>query len=88
MRDDGFSIQWYGYTDWIEAPQRSKSGNQVGYKFILGGYVYLFTVSKQRPPLAAQLCSVKSSGEIIILIADAKKTIRAKAIKLRKLGRI
>ena len=76
-----------GYTDWIEMPRRSKRG-QVNYQFIIGGYMYLFTVSKQRSRPSAQCCSVKSSGEMMILVADAKKIIRSKAETLRRLGRL
>jgi len=76
-----------GYADWIEAPKRSKDG-QVNYQFIIGGYMYLFTVSKQKSRPSAQCCSVKSSGEIIILVVDAKKLIRSKAATLHRLGRL
>jgi hypothetical protein len=76
-----------GYADWIEAPKRSKNG-QVNYQFIVGGYMYLFTVSKQKSRPSAQCCSVKSSGEMIILVADAKKIIHSKAAVLHRLGRL
>jgi hypothetical protein len=76
-----------GYTDWIEAPKRSKNG-QVNYQFIIGGYMYLFTVSKQKSRLSAQCCSVKSSGEMIILVVDARKIIRSKTEVLHRLGRL
>lgn len=51
-----------GCEDWIEEPKRSKDDHQVGYRFIIGGYMYLFTVSKQKPRPGAQLCCVKPSG--------------------------
>jgi hypothetical protein len=74
--------------DWVENAKRLDDGNQVGYLFIIGGYMYSFTVSKQMPPDAAQLCSVKASGEIIILIADGTEILRSKATTLQRLGRI
>lgn len=77
-----------GCEDLIKTPMRSRDGHQVGYQFIIGGYMYLFTVSKQKPPPYAQLCSVKSSGEIIVVVADATRILRSHAATLHKLGRI
>ena len=73
---------------WVENPKRSKEGGQVSYQLIVGGYLYLFTVSKQMPPAEAQLCSVKPSGVMIVLVADATEILRSKAATLRKLKRI
>lgn len=77
-----------GCKDWIETPKRSKDGHQVSYQFIIGGYMFLFTVSKQRPSSAAQLCCVKPSGEIILVVADATSILRSHGVVLRRLGRI
>jgi hypothetical protein len=77
-----------GCEGWIETPRRSKEGHQATYQFIIGGYMFLFTVSKQRPSQAAQLCYVKHSGEIIIVVADSTKILRSHGIVLRRLGRI
>jgi hypothetical protein len=73
-----------GCEDWIEAPKRSREGHQVGYQFIVGGHMYLFTVSKQKPRGSAQFCSVKSSGEIFVVVADATKILRSRAAVLHK----
>lgn len=77
-----------GCEDWIETPKRSKDGHQVGYRFIVGGYIYLFTVSKQKPRPSTQSCSLKSTGEIITVVADATKILRSHATSLHRLGRI
>jgi hypothetical protein len=77
-----------GCEGWIETPKRSKDGHQVGYRFIIGGYFYLFTVSKQMPRPSARLCSVKPNGEIIVVVGDATRMLRSKATTLHKLGRI
>jgi len=77
-----------GCEDWIETPRRSKDGHQVGYQFIIGGYMYLFTVSKSEPRPSAQLCSVKSTGEVILIVADATRILRSRVVALHKLGRI
>ncbi len=77
-----------GCEGWIETPKRSKDGHQTSYQFVIGGYMFLFTVSKQRPSQAAQLCCVKPSGEMIIVAADATRILRSHGIVLRRLGRI
>ncbi len=77
-----------GCEDWVEETMRSKDSHQVSYRFIVGGYMYLFTVSKQKPRPGPQLCCVKPSGEMFILVADATKILRSRASALHKLGRI
>ena len=73
---------------WFEQPTKSKREGQPNYRFILGGYVYLFTVSKQKPRVSAQECCVKPNGEIVILIEDETKILRGWANALRKAGRL
>lgn len=78
-----------GCENWmIDPPTKTKDRHQCGYQFIMGGYRYLFTVSKQKPRPGVQLSCVKPSGEIIILIEDAKTILRSRAAALRKIGQI
>jgi hypothetical protein len=50
--------------------------------------MYLFTVSKQKSRPGPLLSCVKPSGEMIIMVADAKRILRSRANALHKLGRI
>ena len=77
-----------GCEDWIDQPRRTTDGHQCGYQFIIGGYLYLFTVSKQKPRPGLLSCCVRPSGELIVPIANAKAILRSRAVALRKLGRL
>ena len=73
---------------WIEQPAKSKHDGQRNYKFILGGYVLLFTVSKQQPRISAREFCLKPSGEMMILIEDEAKILRPWIRALRRARRI
>jgi hypothetical protein len=72
----------------IGQPRRSMGNHQRNYLFIMGGYAYSFIVSKQIPRPGAQLCCVKPSGEMTILVRDAKQLFRPWAVAFHKAGQI
>jgi hypothetical protein len=73
---------------YIEQPAKSKKEGQRNYRFVLGGYLYLFTVSKQKPRVSARDFCLKPSGEMILPIMDDDKILRNWATTLRKTGQI
>jgi hypothetical protein len=76
------------FEDWIEQPSKSKKEGQRKYRFVMGGYLYLFAVSKQKPRLSLQELCVKSNGEIIIPVEEERRILRGWATALRKAGRL
>jgi len=54
----------------------------------MGGYLYLFAVSKQKPRISLQELCVKSNGEMIIPVEDERRILRGWAVALRKAGRL
>jgi len=75
-----------GCEDGIGQPKRRLGHHQKSYLFIMGGYAFEFIVSKQKPRPGALLCCVKPSGEMIVLVASAKKFFSSWAIAFRKAG--
>jgi hypothetical protein len=76
------------FEDWLEQPSKLKKEGQRQYRFVMGGYLYLFAVSKQKPRLSLQEFCVKSNGETIIPVEDERRILRGWAVALRKAGRL
>lgn len=56
--------------DLILQPTRSRLGGHLCYRFVFGGLIWAFVVSKHPPPLAFQQAFINEDGHMLMLVSE------------------
>jgi hypothetical protein len=79
-----------GCEDFMPQPERfrEEGSRQWSYRITLGGYLYVFHVSSQKPPSEAYFATVRSSNTMTVTISKAESILQFWANTLGDAGKL